>query len=315
MNPLRSGILYLFIVISIIFGNIFFVVSRLIFPYMKMPTEAALAMGEVLILIPTILLTLLWGVDVRKTFRIKKVKIRTMLLVIPLTYMLMPLIAFCNAFTMLFTDNAVEGITDAVLTMPFAVTFMILAVFGPFTEELAFRGAEYSGLAESGNRFGAILLQGAMFGLMHMNLNQFIYAFVIGIVFGVLCEVTGSILPGFFAHLIINGTSTVTMYLFEGSETGADQMGRTDIFYAMQIYALMAVFTTGIAVLIIVLIAGLEEGGRERLALIFKPFKRHKVTIEGNYVEVAKSKVISIPAAVGLFMAAAVVILLLIPMG
>ncbi len=313
MNPLRSGILYLFIVISIILGNVLFVLVRIFLPYANIPTEAALAMGEILILIPTLLLTVFWGVDVRKTFRIKKVKLRTILLVIPLTYMLMPLVALCNAFTLLFTENVVEGITDAVLSLPIAVTFFILAVFGPFTEELAFRGAEYSGLAESGNRTGAILLQGAMFGLMHMNLNQFVYAFVIGIAFGVLCEVTGSILPGFFAHLLINGSSTVSMYFLEDAGKVSEEMSKADILLAIQGYALLSVFTTAVAFFILILIAGLEEGGRDRLALILRPLKRHKVTIEGNYIEVSKTRVFSIPAVIGLLMAVAVVVFTLIP--
>ena len=152
-----------------------------------------------------------------------------------------------------------------------------------------------------------------MFGLMHMNLNQFVYAFVIGIAFGVLCEVTGSILPGFFAHLLINGSSTVSMYFLEDAGKVSEEMSKADILLAIQGYALLSVFTTAVAFFILILIAGLEEGGRDRLALILRPLKRHKVTIEGNYIEVSKTRVFSIPAVIGLLMAVAVVVFTLIP--
>ena len=55
----------------------------------------------------------------------------------------------------------------------------------PFMEELLFRGV----LLRKARRFGdrtAVVFTAVMFGLMHGNLNQFLYAVVIGLVLGYL---------------------------------------------------------------------------------------------------------------------------------
>ncbi|XME00937.1 lysostaphin resistance A-like protein [Lachnospiraceae bacterium C1.1] len=312
MNPLRSGILYLFIILSLILGNLLLMIMEIFFPWAQLPVEMALSFGEVLILIPLLLLTAFFKVDIRDTFRIKRVRIPTLILVIPFTFMLYPIIGACNAFTLIFTDNVVVSASQTIRSLPFAVTFFIMSLFGPFTEEITFRGAEYAGLKSNGNIRTAILVQALMFGLMHLNLNQFLYAFVIGIAFGVLSEVTGSVLPGFFAHAIINGTSTVSIYITENIEASSAQLSKTEALAALQIYSVAAVFTTTIAVLLLFLIASFENGGRERLVRILRPVRRHRVMADGNYVEARAGKVFSIPALAGMTLASAVVIMTLV---
>ena len=46
---------------------------------------------------------------------------------------------------------------------------------------------------------------------MHMNFNQFCYAFVPGIALGILLEATGSIFATMTAHFVVNGWSTALM--------------------------------------------------------------------------------------------------------
>ena len=47
-------------------------------------------------------------------------------------------------------------------------------------------------------------MSGLVFGLFHLNINQFCYAFVIGVVFAFLVEATGSIWSSVLAHFAIN---------------------------------------------------------------------------------------------------------------
>lgn len=51
-----------------------------------------------------------------------------------------------------------------------------------------------------------------MFGCMHMNLNQFIYAFALGVYLAFLVEATGSVFSSMLAHFTLNATSTVMSY-------------------------------------------------------------------------------------------------------
>ena len=48
---------------------------------------------------------------------------------------------------------------------------------------------------------------------MHMNLNQFIYAFALGVYLAFLVEATGSIFSSMVAHFTLNATSVVMTFL------------------------------------------------------------------------------------------------------
>ena len=65
------------------------------------------------------------------------------------------------------------------------VNFLIVVIAAPIMEELLFRKF----IVDRTARFGegvSIVLSGLMFGLFHGNLNQFVYAFMIGVLFGLL---------------------------------------------------------------------------------------------------------------------------------
>ena len=54
----------------------------------------------------------------------------------------------------------------------------------------------------------AILLSGLMFGLMHLNINQFFYATILGFYFGYVALSCGSIYPTMIMHFTNNAIST-----------------------------------------------------------------------------------------------------------
>lgn len=52
-------------------------------------------------------------------------------------------------------------------------------------------------------------IQALLFGIYHLNLIQGIYAFVIGLALGYLCQRYHSVIPGMLAHLVFNGMSAL----------------------------------------------------------------------------------------------------------
>lgn len=79
----------------------------------------------------------------------------------------------------------------------------VMVILAPIMEELIFRKL----LIDRTVKFGegtAILMSGLMFGLFHGNLNQFAYAFTLGIFFGFLYVKTGKILYTVILHMVIN---------------------------------------------------------------------------------------------------------------
>ena len=90
---------------------------------------------------------------------------------------------------------------------------LYVVICAPVMEEYVFRKL----IVDREVRYGegiAVVLSGLMFGLFHGNLNQFAYAFVIGVFLAFLYVKTGNLKVTIAIHMIINFMSgVVTMYL------------------------------------------------------------------------------------------------------
>lgn len=191
------------------------------------------------------------------------------------TFLLMPLTTLANAVSMIFVDNTVAELEGDILNVPFFLMFFVMAIFGPFCEELVFRGAFFRGFRRSGNIFGAILLSGLLFALMHMNFNQAAYALLLGIMMALLAEAAGSTVAPFIMHFVFNGQSVCLFYLEdklfpELIEEGMEsyEMGSEELVMVIAVYLLLAVVCTSIAFCVVTWIAG-NEGKQNFLRTIW----------------------------------------------
>jgi len=71
-------------------------------------------------------------------------------------------------------------------------------------EEIAFRGIIYQRLQRVGGPREALVVQAAMFSIIHLLPAVFISHFVIGLTLGWLRQRTGSLLPGMITHFVYN---------------------------------------------------------------------------------------------------------------
>ena len=96
---------------------------------------------------------------------------------------------------------------------------MILAVciVGPIAEELVFRGMIFGKLRRAFSFWPAAIISGIMFGVFHMNMIQGVYAFVVGIVLGFICEKSHSIYPSMLFHILFNiwGTFSPDWFMYK----------------------------------------------------------------------------------------------------
>lgn len=86
------------------------------------------------------------------------------------------------------------------------VNIIFTALLPAIGEEISHRGM----LLRSMKRFGfwkAILLSGLLFGLLHLNIEQFFYATIIGIFLGFITSICGSIWPAVIIHFMNNALS------------------------------------------------------------------------------------------------------------
>ncbi len=85
------------------------------------------------------------------------------------------------------------------------LTFIVLALWTPLTEEIFFRGFIFPGLKANWGAPRAILISGAIFSGFHLFLGVLIPVFITGVLFAWLYHRTGSLWSAVIAHAVQNG--------------------------------------------------------------------------------------------------------------
>lgn len=107
---------------------------------------------------------------------------------------------------------------------------------------------------------------------MHMNLNQALYAFALGVLLALLFEATDSILPTILFHFVYNAQSCSLMYLVEEMVPGfysdpanlEAATGAADLYTMIAVYIVIAAIFTPLAICMLYKIAK-NEGRVEQL--------------------------------------------------
>lgn len=97
-------------------------------------------------------------------------------------------------------DNAIAGVVNSI--SPWAVLFYTV-LCAPVMEEFVFRKLIVDRAVHYGQGV-AVVLSGLMFGLFHGNLNQFVYAAVIGMFLAFLYVKTGKLKITISLHMLFN---------------------------------------------------------------------------------------------------------------
>lgn len=112
------------------------------------------------------------------------------------------------------TTPSDEFIQTMTLMMDNPLGVISVVILAPVVEELVFRGAILGHLLKKWkNPTHAILISSLVFGLVHGNLEQSPFAFILGLALGWIYYRTGSLLPCMMMHFVNNGLTTVSYYL------------------------------------------------------------------------------------------------------
>lgn len=171
-----------------------------------------LLISQGMIFIPTLVYIIITRCDIRETLRIRKTHWSAIFIVPVFVLALEPAMSVINSISLLWVDSATTELTEGLVAKsPFWVSTALMALTPCIVEELAYRGIILGSYRYS-SRLWAIIVSGLLFGAMHMNFNQMAYAVVLGIMLGLLAEVTGSILPTMLAHFCFNEISVCIGY-------------------------------------------------------------------------------------------------------
>lgn len=181
-----------------------------LFP-VSLPLWLQLMMGELLILVCIIGYCITSKVPLRQAIPHKTLHPGAIVLILLFTWLVSPLVTVVNLLSQFLVPNEAASTMEIVKEMPLWMLFGIIAIMPTFIEEIGFRGILLQNYRESGVWRG-ILLSSVLFGLMHMNLNQMLYATVLGILMGLLVEATNSIFSSMLMHFLINGSNVLMAY-------------------------------------------------------------------------------------------------------
>lgn len=121
----------------------------------------------------------------------------------------------------------------------------------PIAEELLYRGVVYKRLRLLVGVTPAIVLSAVIFGGMHFNLVQFLYAGILGLLLALLVERTGFVHTAVLAHMAANVAAIVrqeTGFLSFSYEPDAAGIGVTVLFLAVAGTAAFCIYRRGRAI-------------------------------------------------------------------
>lgn len=305
MNRKKSGWLYLIIACVSISISLLLTVM-----YLKTGFELDMIpnifLSEAMLIVPTFFMLLFSKEKVRDVLSIRKIKWSTFFGVIAFTMAASPLVTLINLVSQLFVENTVSANSDQFLSLHPMLLIFFVGILAPICEETVFRGAIFSGMKKEGNVFKAIIASGLLFGLLHMNINQASYAFVIGVLLGFLVEATGSIFSSILFHVLVNSTNAIMMLISDKvvsdeMMSNANEIVTTGTLLNMiGVYVVLAVVGTTIAICLLVWMS--KNEGRQ--PLLIKAWQDRKVK---------DGKVISIPFIIGVVISILFMLLEFIP--
>ncbi len=224
--------LFLTVVVIYLFGSLAFSLLASKIPALgELPIYFSLLLSQGLIFVPCFIYCKKKEGRIRDFIPYQRMNIVTVILVIICTYLMYPLIVVLNAVSMLFSNSGTASVMELMQGQSFLLNALFMAVLPACVEEFVFRGVLFQTYRKS-KMLPAILLSGFLFGCMHMNLNQFCYAFALGVYLAFLVEATGSIFSSMLAHFTLNFTSVVTTFLLPYLY---DNMGISEIEQIQQI--------------------------------------------------------------------------------
>ncbi len=191
----------------------------------------------------------------------------------------------------MFGKTSNNNLAELIMKTDIFGTIIFVVIFGPIMEEIVFRKILIDKTVKFGER-NAMFLSALMFGLFHMNLFQFFYAFGIGLIFAYIYIKSRKIVYSIIFHMIINFMGSVVAIQiaknFEEDVIAKLQSGNSEL--------VIATLTPGIIisliyslVMIVMFFIGLVFliAGRRNMKLDINgaPFtgKEEKGLVYGNY--------------------------------
>lgn len=129
---------------------------------------------------------------------------------------------------------------------------VFVAIFPGFCEEFLHRGLLMRNIGEQKSYKTSIIISALCFGLMHLNIEQFFYASILGLIIGFVGAISDSIFPCMILHFTNNFMSVYLSFAQQNGLFGGDFYTRINSIYANNSPVFTFIFTLFILLLLII---------------------------------------------------------------
>ena len=219
------------------------------------PFWAIIVVSQVLIFgIPCAIYLVIHRKNIRELLPLRPLGLANFIMIVAMSLMIQPLFMLINALSQLLFPNVIADILVGLTAEGgFLFALAIVAVLPSVFEEVAFRGIAFAGYKNI--KIGrAALINGLLFGMIHLNMNQFLYTFFLGVVFCFFMHYTKSLWAPILAHFVVNGVQVSALFALSNADpafteaaAGAGDIPTITVMAAM---GAVAIVTTGVFIAI-----------------------------------------------------------------
>lgn len=264
-KPVKVNIFFLILILMQIFGG------YLLKPFTKVikfnMASLLFTTQLVFLILPVIIYLIITRQSIKKTLRFNKLKPRSAALVVVIGFLFVPVAMFLGYITSFFFYNNVQDVFTKLKTLPLGLMLAVVALTPALCEEITMRGVVLSGYNGS-KLWIAALINGFLFGVLHLNPPQFLYAFVLGVMLAYVVRITNSIFASMIIHFIFNGTNTFLSWV-NMKQSATTIKKSQDMINNMNTKIMMTVFLGIFAVIavaaIITLMKELVKDNKEKI--------------------------------------------------
>ena len=217
---------------------------------------------------PAIIYLIITKQSAKDVLKLNKLYFNDIPLIILLAFVCQPIMTFFSLISQFFFENEIGNFVSAIVDSPYIILLLVIAVLPAITEEITIRGVVLSGY-EDKNIYLACSITGLLFGIMHLDSQQFLYASVLGFVLALVVRITNSIFASALIHFLINGTSITlqkllsfipesTSVMNQVTEIGLRDLGVSEKIFMAIFYGLIALVFGVVAYFIIKKLAELN---------------------------------------------------------
>ena len=220
----------------------------------------------------------------------KPMDVTTVAIVVVFSFLIQPAMMFISGFTGLFFPNIIADVVTDMGQHPFWLLILAIAVTPAIVEEVIFRGYIQSTYSDFPIKKAAIV-NGIFFGIIHMNMQQFFYAFFMGVIFAYIVYYTKSILAAVIVHFLVNASQVallrIAVFIESLQEELLEAAAPVEVSNVQAVVAIgvFALFTTPIALFLLRALAKKHQAETQSESITSDEVKSEALAVPASIVD------------------------------